>query len=98
MFALVDATNRFIDVTEPFKLAKDPSRRDRLGAILYVCAEAVRLILAYLAPIMPASAAAGLAQLGLGPEAINLVEAGRWGALPAGTRTGKAVGLFPRKS
>jgi len=98
MFALVDATNRFIDVTEPFKLAKDPSGRRRLGGILYDCAEAVRLILAYLAPIMPASAAAGLAQLGLGPEAINLVEAGRWGVLAVGTRTGKAVGLFPRKS
>jgi methionyl-tRNA synthetase len=98
VFALVDATNRFIEVTEPFKLAKDPSQRKRLGGILYVCAEAVRLILAYLAPIMPASAWAGLAQLGLGPEAIILVEAGRWGALPPGTRIGKAVGLFPRKT
>ncbi len=97
LFALVDATNRFIEVTEPFKLAKDPSQRQRLGGILYDCAEAVRLILVYLAPIMPASAAAGLGQLGLGPEAIDLVAAGRWGVLPAGTRTGKAVGLFPRK-
>jgi len=96
--ALVDATNRFIDVTEPFRLAKDASRRDRLGGILYACAEAVRLILAYLAPIMPASAVAGLAQLGLGPDATDLAAAGRWGALPAGTPTNKAGGLFPRKS
>ena len=96
--ALVDATNRFIDVTEPFRLAKDASRRDRLGGILYACAEAVRLILAYLAPIMPASAIAGLAQLGLGPEATDLVAVGRWGVLTPGTQTNKASGLFPRKS
>jgi len=27
-----------------------------------------------------------------------LAEVGRWGALPAGTKTQKASGLFPRKS
>ena len=97
LWALVDATNRFIEVTEPFKLAKDESQRERLGGILYVCGEAVRLILAYLAPVMPASAAKGLAQLGLGAEATNLVEAGRWGVLEAGTKTEKGDGLFPRK-
>ena len=98
LMGLVDATNRFIEVTEPFKLAKDESQRERLGGILYVCAEAVRLILAYLAPIMPTSAAAGLAQLGLGAEATDLTSAGRWGVLSAGMKTNKASGLFPRKS
>ncbi len=96
---LVDATNRFIDVTEPFKLAKDDSQRDRLGGILYACAEAVRLILVYLAPIMPTSAKAGLAQLGLGAaDATDLVAMGRWGVLQAGAATATGSGLFPRKS
>jgi len=98
LVSLVDATNRFIDVTEPFKLAKDESKRARLGGILYVCAEAVRLILTYLSPLMPASAAAGLSQLGVDGELASLAEAGRWGVLVAGTKTGKAQGLFPRKS
>ncbi len=96
--ALVDATNRYIDVTAPFKLAKDPSQRDRLGMILYTCAEAVRLALLYLSPVMPRTAAAGLAQLGWQmPANRSLDELGRWGLLAPGTKVSKGAGLFPRK-
>jgi methionyl-tRNA synthetase len=53
--AEVDA---FINVTAPFKIAKrlesDPSVRQSLGAILYCCAEAVRVASVLLAPAMPA--------------------------------------------
>jgi len=63
---LTGATDRFIDATEPFKLAKDenPAARERLADILYTCAEAVRIALLYLRPFMPESADRGLAQLG----------------------------------
>ena len=64
VMALVSATNAFIDITEPFKLAKDDEQRDRLGAILYTCAEAVRLVLVYLHPVIPDKADEGLAMLG----------------------------------
>ena len=53
---LVAATDKYIDTTEPFKLAKDQRQRDRLGAILYTCVEAVRIVLLYLGPVMPESA------------------------------------------
>jgi len=95
--SLVTATNRFIEVTEPFKLAKDPGQRGRLGDILYTCGEAVRLVLVYLRPIMPATADAGLRQLGWSAEGRPLAEAGRWGVLPAGTAVVKGEMLFPRK-
>jgi methionyl-tRNA synthetase len=94
---LVAATNRFIDVTEPFRLAKDDSQRARLSSILYSCAEAVRLILVYLRPVMPDTADRGLAQLGL-PAGAELAGVGRWGALQAGTMTEKGEALFPRKT
>jgi len=93
---LVGATNRFIDVTEPFRLAKDDSQRARLSSILYSCAEAVRLILVYLRPVMPDTADGGLAQLGL-PAGAELERVGRWGVLQAGTMTEKGEALFPRK-
>jgi methionyl-tRNA synthetase len=96
--ALVTATNRFIDVTEPFRLAKDDSQRERLGGILYACGEAVRLVLEYLRCVMPEAAEAGLAQLGWTAVERGLDEVGRWGALEGGTRTRKAQPLFPRKS
>ncbi len=96
--ALVDATNRYIDLTAPFKLAKDPSQRDRLGTILYTCAEAVRIALLYLTPVMPSTAALGLAQLGYQvPAGQNLGELARWGLLAPGTKVAKGAGMFPRK-
>jgi methionyl-tRNA synthetase len=98
VFALVDATNRFIEVTQPFKLAKDPAQRDALGTILYVCAEAVRLILVYLGPVMPETAERALGQLGCAGAAGVLSQAPQWGVLAPGTKTAKGEGLFPRKS
>jgi methionyl-tRNA synthetase len=96
--ALVDAANRYIEVTAPFKLAKDPAQRERLGTILYNCAEAVRLALVYLTPIMPQVAPRGLAQLGFSiAPGQTFEQVGRWGVLPPGTKTAKAEGLFPRK-
>jgi len=98
VMAVVNATNRFIDATEPFKLAKDDAQRDRLGAILYVCAEAIRLVLVYLEPFMPETARRGLAQLGCQDGPVSLDSAGRWGALPGGTRVAPAAALFPRRT
>ena len=97
VLALTDATNRFIEATAPFKLAKDPSQRDRLAGILYTCAEAVRLILLYLRPVIPEAADRGLTQLGWSLPDRPLSDVGRWGGLEAGTNTCKAEALFPRK-
>jgi methionyl-tRNA synthetase len=95
---LAAATNRFIDVTEPFKLAKDPAGKDRLATILYTCAEAVRIILLYLGPFMPETSHRGLAQLGWPAPEEPISALGRWGRLPAGAKVQKAEGLFPRKT
>jgi methionyl-tRNA synthetase len=97
---LTGATNRFIDATEPFKLAKaeNPAAKDRLADILYTCAEAMRIVLLYLRPFMPDSADRGLAQLGWPVPEKPLSDLGRWGLLAAGTKLQPAEALFPRKS
>jgi methionyl-tRNA synthetase len=97
VLGLADATNRYIDKTAPFKLSKDASQRDRLATILYNCAEAVRIILLYLHPVMPATADRGMAQLGCRVGDQPLGRQGRWGGLQVGTKTQKGEGLFPRK-
>jgi len=94
IFALEAATNRYIDATAPFKLAKDPGQRQRVGTILNVCAEAVRTVLVYLRPIMPGAADRGLAQLGVEAPVGAL---GEWGAMPPGVTVGNGEALFPRK-
>jgi methionyl-tRNA synthetase len=97
VFALIGATNKYIDVTAPFKLAKDPSQKEKLGTILYTCAEAVRIALVYLSPFMPVTCQKGLEQLNWSAGEAKLDEVGHWGVLAAGTKVGQAQPLFPRK-
>ncbi len=93
---LVNVTNRFIDDTAPFQLAKDESQRERLATIMYTCAEAVRIVLLYLSPILPEKAVAGLTLLG--QEGIEPFDtAGQWAKLLPGTPTQATDPLFPRK-
>ena len=97
VLALASATNKYIDVTEPFKLAKDESNRDRLATILRTCAEAVRIVLLYLSPFMPESTETGLRQLGYQDQANKTIsELGKWGAAAAPNKTLKAQPLYPR--
>ena len=94
---LATGTNRYIDATEPFRLAKDPDRRQEVANILYTCAESVRIVLNLLEPIMPEKAAEGLGQLGL--EVSRSEPLGRrieWGRLAAGTAVARGQPLFPR--
>ena len=48
---LLRTVDAFINATEPFKVAKDESRRTELEAILARCAEAVRIASLLLAPV-----------------------------------------------
>lgn len=54
---LVRKVDAYINATEPFKLAKkleaEPALADKLGAILYHCAEALRVASLLLSPAMP---------------------------------------------
>jgi len=98
VLALATGANRYIDATEPFRLAKDPAQRDRLGTILYTCAEVVRIVLSCLEPFMPEKAGEGLTQLGLSAvDPAALSERARFGRLEPGTAVVKADVLFPRK-
>ncbi len=96
--ALVGATNKFIDETAPFQLAKDASQRDRLATILSTCAEAVRIVLTYLAPLMPDQAAAGLEMLGRPAGVADLRQTGAWSQQTVNAAVQPGQGLFPRKA
>jgi methionyl-tRNA synthetase len=55
--ALVRQVDAYINATEPFKVAKkleaEPALKDRLGQILYHCAETLRIASLLLSPAMP---------------------------------------------
>jgi len=63
-FDLVDATNEFITRSEPWVLAKTPSRRAELGQVLFDVAEAVRIAAVLLWPAMPRSCSEILRRMG----------------------------------
>ena len=63
-FRLMSAANNYIAETQPWALAKDPAKADRLNGVLADAAEAVRIAAVLLLPVMPASATEILRRLG----------------------------------
>jgi methionyl-tRNA synthetase len=98
VWELISLSNRYIDRTEPFRLAKEAAQRRRLETVLYHILEVNRLVSVLLWPVMPDTSAAIAAQLGtrVPGERGDLRELGRWGRLEAGTRLQKPKALFPR--
>jgi methionyl-tRNA synthetase len=72
---LARAVNGYIDRTEPFRLAKDPDRRDELATILYNCAEGLRITAALLAPFLPERAGLMARRLGCPEQAAAAINA-----------------------
>ncbi len=100
---LVSAANGYLAEQEPWKLAKDPAQRERVGTVLHTAAETLRVLAVVYAAFMPRTAAAIWALLGaeatLGPLAEQRVQdAGAWDRLPAGALLTKGDALFPRLS
>ena len=62
--ALLREVDAFINRTEPFKIAKDPSRTAELAGILAQCAETVRIAGVMLEPFLPEKMAQLRAALG----------------------------------
>ncbi len=98
IWKVIGLLNRFIVTNEPWELAKSPDLEKRLMTVLYVLAEALRIIALVLQPVMPQAAAKMSAALGLdtGPGTVPLETAGKWGMLQPGTRISKVEQLFPR--
>jgi methionyl-tRNA synthetase len=91
----VSACNTYVEMTAPWKLAKDPDRADTLDHVLYGLAEALRVTAILLSPVLPNAARRILEQLNLPATELSLA-ATTWGGLPDGHTLGKPVPLFPR--
>jgi methionyl-tRNA synthetase len=97
IWQLIGRANKYIDETEPWKLAKDPGRRDELGTVLYHLAEALRQISVLIQPFMTRTPQKIWQQLGLEPgELTSWPSLDHFGALPAGVKVKPEKPLFPR--
>jgi methionyl-tRNA synthetase len=91
---LVRATNRYFESNAPWKLVKTDSQA--AGAVLYNCAEALRIAAILLWPVMPERMSSLFARMGEPTENFELESATVWGRLRPGTRFDKGEALFPR--
>lgn len=97
IWTLVSRTNKYIDETQPWVLAKDEANRDALGSVMYHLAESLRIVSVLLQPFVTGTPAKIWKQLGIAPGELTAWEsAGRFGLLSAGTKVEKGDPIFPR--
>lgn len=98
VWAFIGRANKYIDETAPWALAKDPSKKAELAAVLYHLAESLRIISGLISPFLPQTAPKIRQQLGCvdALAAPSLDDLKVWGRLPAGQKIGAAEPLFPR--
>jgi len=95
IFTLISRANKYIDETTPWLLAKDESKRDRLGTVLYNLAETIRIVSILLKPFLTRAPKLALKSLSYDEEA-GFAEATKFGLLKAGAKVEKTAPLFPR--
>ena len=93
ILSLVRAVNRYLEQKAPWKLAKDASKKEELATVLFVSAEAVRIALSFLSPVIPTKSREGLAMLGTSLEGVRDLA---WGKFQGGEKFGEGSALFPR--
>ena len=95
IFNIFRRSNKYIDETTPWTLAKDEAKKDRLATVLYNLTESITIGASLLYSFMPETAEKILAQLNTGKRALEQMDA--FGLYPAGNKvTGKPEILFAR--
>lgn len=92
---IISRTNKYIDETAPWVLAKDEAKRDELAAVMAHLAASLRVVAHLIQPFMMSTSDAIMEQLGLGNDfdLENLTLAG----FPEGiTVVAKGTPIFPR--
>lgn len=97
IWQLISRTNKYIDETSPWVLAKDESQKARLGNVMAHLAESLRVTAVMLQPFITKAPVAVFKQLGIKTETLmtwdSLYERG---LIAEGTKTEKGNPIFPR--
>ncbi len=91
---LARRSNKYIDETMPWSLAKDESQKARLGGVLYNLIESIRFIATLLVPFMPSTAASIFKQIGATES--DWESLSEFGKTVVGSSVGTAEPLFAR--
>lgn len=94
IWTLLRRSNKYIDETMPWVLAKDANQYPRLGTVLYNLLEAIRISAVLLQPFLPQTAAKIFDQLNT--QATDWASLEHFGGIKAGDKVGQGSPLFDR--
>jgi len=92
---LVRGTNKFLEDSAPWKLAK-AGKTEQVGGVLYTAGELLRIAAILLYPIMPEKVREIRSVFDLQDENLTLDSARTWFNLPVGNRIALKDSIFPR--
>lgn len=96
VWKLVARSNKYIDETEPWILAKDETKKDELDSVLAHLAASLRLVAILIQPVMTYTPKEIFAQLGLNSDDMA-IQGVSYFDLPAGAQVvAKGTPIFPR--
>lgn len=96
VFKMVSELNRYIDLTMPWALAKDESKREELASVMYYLCEGIRIVSVMLSPFMTTTPQKIFEQLGINEEFASWGSVEEFGADISGSNVQKGKALFPR--
>ena len=97
VWKLVARSNKYIDETEPWILAKDETKKDELDSVLAHLAASLRLVAILIQPVMTHTPKEIFAQLGLNSDDMAIQGVSYFDDLPAGAQVvAKGTPIFPR--
>ena len=94
VLTIAKRSNKYIDETAPWALAKDEEKKNRLATVLYNLVESIRIIAVELSAFMPETSKAILAQINSDIDTYESIKS--FGAVPVGSKVGTATPLFAR--
>ncbi len=86
IFEIFRRSNKYIDETTPWTLAKDEAKKDRLATVLYHLAEAITIGASLLESFMPETSAKILAQLNTNKRSLEEIKTGGFGQYISGNK------------
>ncbi|MFD0768339.1 methionine--tRNA ligase [Bacillus sp. CGMCC 1.60114] len=97
IWQFVSRTNKYIDETQPWVLAKDESDREKLASVMAHLAEALRQTAIMLMPFLTETPGKIFEQIGITDEEYKTWNSlSAIGCIPTGTKVAKGQPVFPR--
>ena len=94
VLTIAKRSNKYIDETAPWALAKDEAKKNRLATVLYNLVESIRIIAVELSPFMPETSKSILSQINCDIDTYESIKT--FGAIAEGAKVGTATPLFAR--